>query len=202
VIRQQLIKTDTAGYIYVAGYFSDQLDLGTNNLHLNNTANPYSKEIFIAKYDSTGFCLWAKSGGAYFDDRILGMDVDADGNAVVTGTYWEGSGINIGPINITGSAYGWGDQCFVAKFDKNGNVLWGNFVCSDGGDDQGLDVATDKKGNSYIVGFMGGNQLFCGSNTVTAFCGQTSFYDHSYWLAKINSSGQFQWAKTFGNLTF
>lgn len=200
--KATVIKTDTAGYIYVAGYFSDQLDLGTNNLHLNNTANPYSKEIFIAKYDSTGFCLWAKSGGAYYDDRILGMDVDANGNAVVTGTFWEGSGINIGPVNISGSAFGWGDQCFIAKFDKNGNVLWGNFVCSDGGDDQGLDVATDKKGNSYIVGFMGGNQLFCGGNTVTAFCGQTSFYDHSYWLAKINSSGQFQWAKTFGNLPF
>ena len=42
----------------------------------------------------------------YFDDRILGMDVDANGNCVVTGTYWEGSGINIGAVNITGSAFG------------------------------------------------------------------------------------------------
>jgi gliding motility-associated-like protein len=194
------LKTDSAGNVFVAGYFSNSLQLGTNALPLAFTANSHSKEIFLAKFDSTGFCYWARSGGEYFDDRILGMDVDADGNSVVTGTYWEGSGINIGPLNITGSAFGGGDQCFIAKHDKNGNALWGTFVCSNSGDDQGFDVSTDKAGNHYVVGFMTGTTLYCGGATITATNPNTGSHKHCYWLAKLNSAGQFQWARTFGNL--
>ena len=194
------IKTDSAGYIYIAGYFSNKITLGTNNLALNFTANANSKEIFLAKLDSLGFCYWAKSGGQHFDDRILGMDVDREGNNVVTGTFWEGSGIDIGPLNITGSAFGYGDQCFIAKHDKNGVALWGNFVCSESGDDQGLDIATDKAGNHYAVGFMSGTTLYCGGGVVTAINTNTGTHKHSYWLAKMNGAGQFQWARTFGNL--
>jgi len=194
------IKTDSAGYIYIAGYFSTSINIGTNAMLLNFTANVQSKEIFLAKLDSTGYCYWARSGGQYYDDRILGMDVDADGNSVVTGTFWEGAGINIGPLNITGSAFGSGDQCFIAKHDKNGNAVWGTFVCSESGDDQGLDIATDKAGNHYIVGFMTGSTLYCGGAAVTATNPNTGAHKHCYWLAKMKSNGQFQWARTFGNL--
>jgi hypothetical protein len=44
------VKTDDSGYIYVAGYFSDHINLGTNQLLLNYTANSFSKEIYIAKW--------------------------------------------------------------------------------------------------------------------------------------------------------
>jgi gliding motility-associated-like protein len=195
------IKTDGLGYIYIAGYFSTSTPIGINGIMLNFTANSHSKEAFIAKLDSTGYCYWAQSGGAYYDDRILGMDVDSAGNSTITGTFWEGSGINFGTTNISGSAFGWGDQCFVVRFDPNGNILWGSFVCSNSSDDQGLDVCSDNLGNSYIVGFMSGGILYCGGNIVTANNPNTaSGPKHCYWLAKINSAGVFQWCKTFGNL--
>lgn len=202
------IKTDGQGYIYIAGYFSTNTPIGTNGLMLNFTANANSKEAFIAKLDSTGYCYWAKSGGQYFDDRVLGMDVDSAGNSTITGTFWEGAGINFPPINVTGSAWGSNDQCFIVRFNTNGNPVWGNFVCGDnvtpsGGnyrDDQGLDVAMDKHGNSYVVGFMTTVTLYCGGNTVTATNPNTGTHKHCYWLAKINSNGVFQWARTFGRL--
>lgn len=194
------IKTDGQGYIYIAGYFSNTTPIGTNGVILNFTANANSKEAFIAKLDSTGYCYWAKSGGQYFDDRVLGMDVDSAGYAVITGTFWEGSGINFPPINVTGSAFGYGDQCFIVKYDPNGNPVWGKFVCSNSGDDQGLDIATDKKGNHYVVGFMSGTTLYCGGAAVTATNPNTSLHPHCFWLAKMNSNGVFQWARTFGHL--
>lgn len=196
------IKTDSSGFIYVSGYFSNSITLGTNQLVLNFAHNIQSKEAFVAKFDSTGYCYWANSGGQHYDDRVLGMDVDAEGNSVITGTFWEGAGIHFAGNYITGSAFGGGDQCFIVKHDKNGNYLWGQFVCSNSGDDQGLDIATDKAGNSYIVGFMGGNTLYCGGNVITATNTNTNGKQHSYWLAKINSAGQFQWAKCFGNLPY
>lgn len=202
------IKTDGLGYIYIAGYFSTSLTIGTNNLVLNYAYNSTSKEAFIAKLDSTGYCYWAKAGGGYYDDRVLGMDVDSAGYSVITGTYWEGVGFSFPPNAINGSAFGNSDQCYIAKFDPNGNYMWGTFVCGDdvtpsGGnyrDDQGLDIAMDKAGNIYAVGFMTTVTLYCGGNAVTATNPNTGQHKHCYWLAKFNASGVPQWAKTFGNL--
>lgn len=202
------VKTDGMGNVYIAGYFSTSITLGTNNLTLNYVANTQSKEAFIAKLDSTGVCLWARAGGAYYDDRVLGMDVDSAGYAVITGTFWEGAGINFPPINVTGTVYGQHDQCFIVRYDPNGTPLWGTFVCGDkvtpsGGnyrDDQGLDVAIDKQGNIYTVGFMTTVTLYCGGNVVTATNPNLGQHKHCYWLTKMNANGVFEWARTFGNL--
>ena len=202
------IKTDGLGYIYIAGYFSTSLTLGTNGLVLNYAYNSTSKEAFIAKLDSTGYCYWAKAGGGYYDDRVLGMDVDSAGYSVITGTFWEGVGFSFPPNAIDGSAWGNNDQCFIAKFDPNGNYMWGTYVCGDdvtpsGGnyrDDQGLDVAMDKVGNIYVVGFMTTVTLYCSGNAVTATNPNTGQHKHCYWVAKYNAAGVPQWAKTFGKL--
>ncbi len=197
------IKTDSLGHVYIAGYFSNQLTLGTNNLILNFTSNSSSKETFLAKFDSLGFCLWAKSGGENFDDRVLGLAVDKAGNSLITGTYWQvGGGLLMGSLVSDGSAFGWGDQCFLFKHDKDGNGLWSAFVCSESGDDQGLDVAFDKNGNGYVCGFMTGSTLFCNGSTVSAINSNTGVNPYCFWLAKINSAGVFQWARTFGNLPY
>jgi gliding motility-associated-like protein len=202
------IKTDGLGYIYIAGYFSTSLTLGTNGLVLNYAYNSTSKEAYIAKLDSTGYCYWAKAGGGYYDDRVLGMDVDSAGYSVITGTFWEGVGFSFPPNAINGSAWGNSDQCFIAKFDPNGNYMWGTYVCGDdvtpsGGnyrDDQGLDVAMDKAGNIYAVGFMTTVTLYCGGNAVTATNPNTGQHKHCYWLAKFDAAGIPQWARTFGHL--
>jgi hypothetical protein len=197
------VKSDKAGYIYISGYFSDSIQIGTNNVMLPFVAVPDSKEAFIAKLDSGGFCYWAKAGGQYYDDRVLGMDVDSMGNSVIVGTFWEGSGIDFPPINITGSTYGYADQGFILKLNTYGTPLWGKYVCSDGfGDDQAMDVAIDRKGNIYTVGFMTNDTLYCGGNTVTAVnCNpSTDVHKYCYWLTKQSANGTFQWAKTFGSL--
>ncbi len=198
------VKTDYQGYIYVTGYFSTILALGSNAMMLNPVGNATSKEVFLAKFDSTYKCIWAKAGGAYFDDRALGMDVDSAGNVTIVGTYWEGSGIKFGANVITGSTFGHGDQGFVAHFDANGNYLWGRFICSNGGDDQALDMATDKWGNHYIAGFMSGDTLFVNGNAVKAVNANKIYnivgYNkkNCFWLAKLDASGTPQWARTFG----
>lgn len=195
------IKTDSLGFVYIAGYFSNTTTLGTNNLVLNYTANTNSKEAFIAKLDSLGYCYWARSGGEYFDDRVLGMDVDAAGNSIITGTFWQtGTGFDMGTVNVTGGAFGGGDQCFIVKHDPSGNPIYGRFVCSNSGDDQGLDVAITKSGSYYVVGFMTGTTLYVNGNTVTATNTNTGSHRHSYWVAKFLSDGTPVWAKTFGNL--
>jgi len=195
------IKTDGIGNVYIAGYFSNSISIGSNSLLLNNVANASSKEAFIAKLDSSGLCLWARAGGAYFDDRVLGMDVDSAGNCVITGTYWEGAGINFGAVTVTGSGFGSGDQCFIVKLNPNGVAVWGQFVCGNGyGDDQGFDVAFDKAGNIFAVGFLSADTLFCGGRSVMAVNPNKTSHKQCYWASKLDGNGNFLWARTFGNL--
>ncbi len=196
------VKTDGLGNVYIAGYFSDAITIGTNALVLNFVENNYSKEAFVAKLDSNGVCLWARAGGAHYDDRVLGMDVDSAGYCVITGTYWEGSGINFPPINITTTVGGWGDQCFILKLAPDGTQLWGSFVTSDGGDDQGQDVSIDKWGNIYVSGFMSGNEVRAGGVPLTAQNPNIAPNHHCYWLAKLDSGGVFQWVRAFGHLPY
>ncbi len=197
------IRTDALGYIYAAGYFGDNIDLGINQLNLQYTNNSSSKEVWLAKFDSTGYCYWAISGGRYFDDRILGMAVDPQGNCVVTGTYWHGnSGFDFnGYIIGAGAGNGSADQGFVSKVNTNGVVQWGHVIRSNQGDDQGMDAAIDKSGNIYTCGFMVGNDLY-GGQTHLVTDNNSGTYEQPYWVIKQDSSGNFLWAKTFGNLPY
>jgi hypothetical protein len=49
------MRTDSLGFIYAAGYFGNNIDLGTNQLNLLYTNNATSKEVWLAKFDSTIF---------------------------------------------------------------------------------------------------------------------------------------------------
>ena len=197
------MRTDALGYVYAAGYFGNNIDLGINQLNLQFTNNNSSKEVWLAKFDSTGFCYWAISGGRYFDDRILGMDVDPAGNCVVTGTYWHGnSGFDFnGYIIGAGGGNGSADQGFVAKVNTNGVVQWGHVIRSNQGDDQGMDVAIDRSGNVYTCGFMVGNDLYGGQTQLVSNT-TTGSYEQPYWVTKQDAAGNFLWAKTFGNLPY
>ena len=197
------LRTDSYGYIYAAGYFGDSLTLGTNQLGLANVANASSKEVWLAKYDSTGYCHWAIAGGEHFDDRILGIATDDVGNTVITGTYWQTSqGITIGGLQIgAGPGNGGADQGFVAKVDPNGNMLWGHLIRSNSGDDQGMDAAFDDQGNIFVCGFMQGNSLIANGQTLDTD-NTTGSKEAPYWLIKMDANGNMLWGNIFGNLPY
>lgn len=197
------VRTDSAGYIYMAGYFSDSLTLGTNNLGLPNVANDFSKEVWLAKFDSLGYCYWAIAGGEYFDDRILGIATDKAGNTVIAGTYWQtNQGITIGGLQIgNGPGNGGADQAFIAKVDPQGNMLWGKLVRSNSGDDQAMDAAFDDQGNIFVCGFMQGNDLIA-DGVILDTDNNTAAYEAPYWLLKMDGTGNFLWGNIFGNLPY
>lgn len=188
------VRSDTAGNILVSGYFSDSIALG-NGVSLTRKGS--GKEAFVAKYNSQGTAQWGISGGHYFDDRVLGMDLDRAGNTFFTGTCW--GDITLNGLTLSNPPNTCCDQCFVYKADINGNIVWGN-MAGGNGDDQGLDIATDYNGNSYVAGFMnaGGTMIFGDTMNVTGV--NTGTHVYNYWVGKIDSAGNWKWATTFGNL--
>ena len=70
------VTTDSSDNIYVTGYTEGGLD--------GNTSSG-KKDIFLAKYNSSGTKQWTKQLGSSADDYGHGVVVDSSNNIYVTG---------------------------------------------------------------------------------------------------------------------
>ena len=112
------IKTDNYGNVYVAGYFygTGDFDPGTGVFNLSSVA---LRDIFVAKYSSTGNFIWAKAitrvTGSYYNEAYA-LAIDGTGNVLVTGSF-SGTvdfdpGAGTYPVTSSGSN---SDDVFVLK---------------------------------------------------------------------------------------
>ena len=76
------ITRDPQGNIYITGEFE-----GTRTFGLFTLFATGFREVFIAKYDSLGNCLWAKKAGANFSSAYSGGVAFSDGFVYLSGYY-------------------------------------------------------------------------------------------------------------------
>ena len=177
------ISTDLSGKVYVTGYFfTPSISFGSYFL---TNAGVY--DIFIAKYDSSGNVLWAKSAGGSGDDRGYGITTDKLSNVFITGRFASPI-IAFGSDTLTDVG---GYDVFLAKYDSSGHILWAK---SAGGTsiDVGNYIAADASDNVYITGWYNSPSISFGSYTLTASGGYDAF------LVKYDSSGNVSRAKSIG----
>jgi hypothetical protein len=174
------VATDVAGNSYITGDFnSPTLTFGTHSI-----SNTGVLDVFLAKYDSSGNALWAKSAQGTSADWGNAVTTDSSCNVFITGRY-DSPTLTLGTFTITNAG---SERTFLAKYDSAGTVLWAKNVGT-GTDDMGNAVATDASNNIYVTGaFL--SSLTVGTNTLT----NTGNYD--VYLAKYNSAGNVLWAKS------
>jgi hypothetical protein len=108
-------------YIYMSGFFEGTMTIGNKTL-----TSIGKKDFFLAKFDSDGNLVWARSdGGFQHDDIAYGVTVDEDGNAFVIGTAYAGVKFgNTSPIfPISNVPY-----FFIAKYSSMGDFLNLNYL--------------------------------------------------------------------------
>jgi len=177
------IAVDASGNIYVTGYFADSAIFGSTTLTSNGDS-----DIFIAKLDSSGNWLWVKKAGGTGYDGGIGIAVDASGNSYVNGDF---SGtVTFGSTTLTSKGK---SDIFVAKLDSSGNWLWAK-KAGGKGYDKGHGIAVDAGNNSYVTGIFEGSATF-GSTTLI---NKSSEYYYDIFIAKLDSSGNWLWAKNAG----
>ncbi|HPI42519.1 MAG TPA: SBBP repeat-containing protein [Candidatus Cloacimonas acidaminovorans] len=180
------ITVDDNGNSYVTGDFSGSATFGTTTL---TSSGYYDYDIFVAKLDINGNWLWAKKAGGQSNDGGRSITVDDNGNSYITGCFWGSA--TFGATTLTSS----GDlDIFVAKLDINGNWLWAKQA---GGTDfdYGYGIAVDDNGNSYVTGYFRSSATF-GTTTLTS-----SGYEDIF-VAKLDSSGNWLWAKKAGGTSY
>ena len=182
---------DKNGNSYITGSFSAAaLSIGT--FTLAPVSSWPTRDIFLAKYDSSGNVAWAKqiqySGdqcGSY-GNGITNM-VSNETGLFIAGTFDDT--LNFGNNNMLISG-GYCDM-FAAKYDSAGNL---NFAkqATGSGDQIGRDIQVDGMGNFYVTGNCG----YGGTGKFDAI--SISYASNSYtaYVAKYNPSGVVQWVKT------
>jgi hypothetical protein len=172
------IATDASGYVYFAGSFSsDTLHFGSATLinSITSLINPTPEDIFLAKLDSSGNIIWAKSFFGLNYDYAISLALDASGNIYLTGRFM--GTLNFGNNSISNAGF---INSFLAKFDNNGNDLWVKRIGGTKNDFAGSAVL-DASDNIYMIGTFGSNTLaFDSINLINTSLG---YYD--VFLAKI-----------------
>jgi hypothetical protein len=166
------VAVNASGNIYLAGWF-DSPTLSFGYITLTNHNSKDTADIFLAKYDTGGNVLWAKSAGGKKGDGASSVAADVSGNAYIAGTF-SSPAINFGSTTLTNTGL------FLAKYDANGNALWAKSAV---GGDVATSVAVDATGESYITGYFTSSTTTFGSTTLT----NAGVGNYDIFLAKLSN---------------
>ena len=190
------VTTDAFGNVYTTGIFAGVCDFdpGVGTYTMVNAGVSSNPNAYISKLDASGNFVWAKqitSNAPCFGRAIT---IDASGNILITGSFQLTADFDpstgIFNLNSLGN-----NDIFVLKLDPSGNFLWAEGM-GGVGDDNGYSIASDASGNVFSTGYYSGTADFDpGAATYTL---GTFGSNNSTYISKLNSSGNFVWAKNFG----
>ena len=202
------MHVDGDGYVYCVGKTWSSVNFGGAPV---NGVGGY-EQSFIAKMDNNGNWLWAKlygapSGGTFSqpfspytimigDDHCYDVETDELGNIYVTG-FWSNVDAYFDDDTLTNPAWATdtNTMAYVGKLDPNGNFLWVRKF--DGVNDKvgarDNRLALDNDANVYITGGFENRGAY-GDDTLTSTGGWDIF------VTKLDSTGNFQWARRAGSV--
>lgn len=197
------IGLDAAGNSYVTGFFNSAATFAPGEINETPLAAAGVKEVFLAKYDINGNFVWAKRAGGIFSDQAEGIAVDALGNSYITGRFGDVARFGSGELNQTDlTASGLAEDIFVAKYNSSGLLQWAKRAGGTG-TDQGLAIAIDATGNSYVTGIFNGSAMFpatFGSGEANQTDLVATNFNSDLFVAKYNGNGSLQWVKRAGGV--
>jgi hypothetical protein len=175
------ISIDNQGNVLIIGRFLDSMKIDSFIFDA-----PSTSQIFLAKFSSNGFCLWAKHiESTSFNGGIIGPKVKCDkiGSVYITGHFSNYFLLDSLQINAHGGS---SDQdIFLAKLTQNGFPLWVKAIGGAYSESTGpMDV--DSLGNIYISGYYESPTAYFDNFILTCSSPQ-------YFTAKYSSLGNCAW---------
>jgi uncharacterized membrane protein YqhA len=185
------INVDSAGNVYTTGYFAGISDFDPDVVGVTNLTSAGEADVFVSKLDSTGNFVWAKSFGGISNDLGYSIAVDSSGNVYTTGVFSGTADFNPG-AEVTNLISVGATANFVSKLDSTGAFAWAK---SFSGDAVGISIAVDSSGIVYTTGYFVGTVDF---DTDAGVTNLASVGPVDIFVSKLNSSGAYVWAKSFG----
>ncbi|MFM1999402.1 MAG: hypothetical protein RL204_1349, partial [Bacteroidota bacterium] len=80
--RSNAVAIDNQGNIYITGSFTESATFDLINVVATDSA-----DIFVAKLNPSGVVQWVSTAGGVYSESSMGIDIDTQGNPVITGTF-------------------------------------------------------------------------------------------------------------------
>jgi hypothetical protein len=176
----QAVAVDSAGAIYLVGYFAGEVDFG-QGMH---AASGDEQDVFVVKLDGDGETLWSRTYGDESQQQALALAIDGQDDLLVVGRL-EGS-IDFGAGKLEASG---GGAAFVAKLDGDGQLRWSQALV--GPANLGATaVAIDSRDRVLVTGFYEGSVTL--GHTVLP---ESGVYEPSIFVTKLEPDGRFVWSR-------
>ena len=133
--------------------------------------------------------FWAYTAGSIKEDEAMDICYDNSGNIISAG-YFAGTTTFATGVTLNPSSIG-NPDIYISKSTAAGQIIWAK-KAGGSGSDRATSVKADANGNIYITGFYYGTATF-GTTTLTSISGSQDGF-----IAKLDPSGNFLWAKSFG----
>lgn len=179
--RMDFVK-DGLGYLYVTGEFQGTKTFGPYTLTAMGPT-----DVYIARYNTSGVCIWAKNGGNNSGIAQAGsIAVDNAGDIYVTGSFTSAISFDFFTVSSSG-----GNDIFIVKLDYAGNALLLNNY---GGSYNDYASSIFVENNElYLTGSFTGSATF-GSVNLSA----SSTNDIDIFLARFDAAVICGWAVKAG----
>jgi len=179
----------------------------------NPSKNPFfllssvgDKDIYIAKFSSTGNFIKAIGIGGIGNDVGISVATDNVGNIYITG--WFRGTVDFDPssnvANVvsngeSGTDLGYNGEVYLAKYNTNLEYQWAFNIGGTGVNDAGTKVRVDNNGNVYLGGYFAGSNVDFDPSPTNQFLMSTAgLHATEGFVAKYTSSGSFVWVVKFG----
>ena len=179
------ITADRDGNIVIAGFI-----MGTANFSGTALTATDLRDIFLAKYNSSGTLVWARKAGGPDFEEVNDVASDAQGNYIITGYFKGRATFETTILNSNSNS----EDIFIAKYSAAGSLIWAK-AAGGSGADAANSIAVDDTNNIIISGRFEGNASFEGFNV--GAIGQRDAF-----IAKYKRDGNVLWVKSEGGSTF
>ncbi len=192
--RARKVKTDALGNVFVVGTFEGIVDFdpGPSTYTLSSNGG---QDIYVMKFDGSGNFLWAGAFGSAASDLGRSIELDVTGNVFITGAFQGTVDFDPGPSTSNLTSNG-NNDIFILKLNSSGNFIWAKQI-GGSSSDEAYSLALDAGNNIYVCGNFLSTVDFdpnAGIQNLTA-----SGLLHDSFILKLNSSGNYLWAKSFGS---
>jgi len=190
------IATDNFGNLFITGLTTSTINISSLNAYQKNYGG--NSDAFIAKFSTTGGCIWSTYFGGNGIDEGHSICIDNVGNICIGG--YTRSAIGIASSGSYQSSFGGGtSDGFLAKFNSGGNRIWSTYFGGKGPD--GITGVAVNNNNDII---------FAGSTSSSNGISSNGAYQTSYggglnsdgngdaFIGKFTSNCNLLWSTYFG----
>ncbi len=184
------VSTDHSGNIYATGITNSTSGIATSGTHQTSLAG--GKDVFIAKFNTSGALVWGTYYGGTDDDGSIGIATDNADDVYVAGSTFSTSGIaTSGAFQVLMGSIGPSDA-YLTKFSPAGTRIWGTYF---GGSapDITADIDIDANNNVCFSGTTGSIGLASPGAYQSSFGGNSDAF-----IAVFGPGGSRTWVSYLG----